>query len=228
MREKLIFTGKLKRLYVNAKSNHPEEAERFLESCETTIQAICCMMKKHSFDQKAALVTMYGELDRSIYPKWKKELSNRKLNMRCGKSSPCNQCCHIWVATFDSEIELIMELVNKSPELSRYLDWERIEKQIQVTDAEAFYALGPDISKCAFNSPEGLCLIHPIRPFSCRQYFVDESGAACGTPPESEELVNELVCLEGEFFMSAYIRLFIDPYKAEKNLSQQLMKYKPE
>jgi Fe-S-cluster containining protein len=227
MGKKSIVTSKIKAIYVRLEKESREKADLFLADCEAIIQSIC---KSYSTGSRTAVLTnMFHYLDTILYPEWEKEIPvrNRDLSLRCGKNSPCNQCCYIWVCTFDPEIDLIMEVISQIPGFLKHLDWNRIEQQSQATDPKSFYALDPDIRKCIFNSSSGRCQIHSVRPFACRQYFIAESGAACGLPDDLKEPVHEIPCLEGELVAAAYIRMFVNIDAPEKNLSQQLMEYKP-
>lgn len=119
-----------------------------------------------------------------------------KDQISCRKG--CAHCCHLRVSVSVPEAELIKEYCKeKDIPISR----SYLKKQRHYTDETHHLA---ENSACVFLGPDNACKIYPVRPFSCRKYFVVSRPHLCNAKqyPRGEVAViadNNAECMASAF-----------------------------
>jgi len=91
----------------------------------------------------------------------------------CGKG--CSFCCHQRIMLIEEEVDLIVMWIKKQ---GIEVDMDLLEKQSKFTKEDYFQGKDEN-TKCVFLEKDGRCGIYPVRPSSCRNYFVSSDPKYC-------------------------------------------------
>lgn len=117
-------------------------------------------------DKKAYVLDMYRQAKPEI------DRAAKRLNASCKKG--CAHCCKIEVRCTDTEVEIIMDHLEKTGDLFDEDEIGYLQKQSEIPDAE--YVLSRE-RDCVFLDDNNECSIYEVRPMACRTYLV-------ASPPE--------------------------------------------
>jgi Fe-S-cluster containining protein len=98
-------------------------------------------------------------------------LLSKEPDITCRKG--CAHCCHITVTTTEPEVDLILEYTKKH-NISIDIEW--LKQQRGFTEETHMFS---PFSKCVFLNEQNECTIYPVRPMSCRKYFVSSDPELC-------------------------------------------------
>ena len=101
-----------------------------------------------------------------------------------GKPQPkckrgCAHCCYIQVVASGREVDLIVDHIKENNIILDNEKMLRLEEQALIKD-DRDYMLSTH-RKCVFLQDNNDCGIYPVRPFSCRNYFVFSDPEGCNT-----------------------------------------------
>lgn len=118
------------------------------------------------------LKTLKSDKDISEFVWSKIDASNKKNNLMeqstCKKG--CSFCCHQEILTSSIEMEKILNYVEQE---GIEIDLEKIHKQVFLKK------LSPKEKRCVFLDKHGDCKIYPVRPATCRNYYVTSHKHIC-------------------------------------------------
>lgn len=116
-----------------------------------------------------AVTYLYKQADKAI----EESPDDVKKSWSCKKG--CAHCCHIRVVATNAEAAVA---VKYAKEHNIEIDKDRLEKQ-QDLDVEE-YMFSPH-KRCVFLGDDNTCKIYPVRPMSCRTYYVTSPADMCDT-----------------------------------------------
>lgn len=87
----------------------------------------------------------------------------------------CSDCCYQEVWITGDEADLLAFKIREGIEI----DLERLKKQAQIQNTEAWLDIPKQDRKCVFLSDQNLCRVYDYRPISCRKYFVQSPPEMC-------------------------------------------------
>jgi hypothetical protein len=151
--------------YVNPFDDLTPGQIRQLQSISDETERIMAGLK----DKKKALLDLYREIDRDNAEK------NAKHDPPTSCKKGCSFCCSIRVDATQLEVDVIVDYMK---EKHIKVSEERLKHQSVLETSE--YFLSPH-RKCTFLDDQGLCKIYPVRPFTCRNYFVVSPPEHCDT-----------------------------------------------
>lgn len=110
------------------------------------------------------------------------EINQDNFNAHSDKPScrkGCAHCCYIQVGSTGYEVDLILDYMKKNNMMFTQEQISTLEKQAAIPD-DAAYILSPD-RRCVFLKENNECGIYPVRPATCRNYYVFNDPEDCNT-----------------------------------------------
>ena len=127
-----------------------------------------------------ALLNLIDEINDDSFAK------EKSLKPSCRKG--CSHCCHIQVGTTEREVDLILDYMYKNERSFTEDELATLHEQAKYDVNDPHNYMIDKNRKCVFlkNSE---CSIYPVRPATCRNYFVMSDPKECDTYTLSNERV---------------------------------------
>lgn len=136
-----------------------------------------------SANKKSALRALYVETD-ELFTDIPEDI---RKEIKCTKG--CAHCCHIRAVATDLEAEVAIDYAKDN---GVSIDVDRLKQQEDLTTDE--YIFSPH-KRCVFLQQDNTCGIYPVRPMTCRTYFVVNDPEWCDTtkyPKHEQSVVNNV------------------------------------
>ena len=133
----------------------------------------------------SALLKIYELLDDINFKSFKEKAEKGEGTPSCKKG--CSFCCNIQVACTEIEVDLIIKYMEDNNISLTDTEKDRLKEQCKfiLRKDELKYIQSPH-KQCVFLK-DNECSIYPVRPLSCRNYFVYNDPKLCDTNNTNEE-----------------------------------------
>lgn len=133
---------------------------------------------------------------RQVIENNKKEETEGWKKLSCKKG--CSHCCMQMVEVTTDEGRLILKYIKEN---NIQYDQQKLERHAQMEhDPDKWWNLKNEEKECIFLK-NNECQIYPVRPISCRKYFVITDPIICGDPNSPD--VGVMIIPDAEILASA-------------------------
>lgn len=172
------------------------------------------LLEKHTIEYNR-LIKMVGKIEAFKWAINRVEALNEEIPHEerfcysCKKG--CSFCCHIRVATYLEEVQLIANHCKKNdiPISKAYLLKQRVADQLHLSN----------VSACVFLK-NGACSIYEVRPLICRNYHVISAPELCDLKKHDGTQTRIVLNIQREIFMGAFTQ-----FHKEGLLHEMLLPY---